>query len=902
MPAVSGIRSLRTIFQLAMICLVLILSVPLLYSGIRIMDNLVNLYGVELLVNELHAQTAQLDRQYATLKRVGLEDSLEHQQEIMRNGLQRFSGYHYKKSGELFVVTRDKTLLLAGKFKNNQDDFNRFFPLLQEGISPLHYSVNGTAQLAVVQLYPPWNSFIGISMSRSELFAPRNLFIRISLSILLLVLTAAGIFIWWIQQYFISPLIMLSRFSSQVKEGDYHFQSRGQYIFELKTLKEDILEMVASLRKKMAESREQMLRIQENEERYRAVYNAPGDAIVIHDHQSGAFLEINKGAEEMFGYSAEELQQLTIADISQGKPPYGPDETASWMRRTLNNGSAHFEWLGKKKDGTLFWLDVSLHATVFTGQRYIIAVSRDIDQKKQAEIALAREKEQLAVTLRSIGDGVITTDLHGRVVLINRVAEQLTGWTQQQAAGVPLHRVFHIVDKRNGESYGDLSEEVLKKGTIIELANHTILLSRDGRHHSIADSAAPILDPERQVIGVVVVFRDVTEKNRMEQELFKVKKLESVGVLAGGIAHDFNNILAVVLGNISLSRMLLEKGGDVMERVDTFLEKAEKASDQARTLTNQLLTFSKGGDPIKQTASIAEILQESADFILHGSPVSCSFDIAADLWSAEVDPGQISQVVQNVILNACQAMPEGGEIQVAAENCETCRGMSRNCLRLVISDNGPGMTEKILEKIFDPYFSTKPAGSGLGLAICHSILEKHEGSIQVTSREGSGTSFTILLPVSNRRKPVAVPEKTAGKEGKLKVLLMDDEPLIRDMVTTMLTLFGHQVQTVIDGREAIDCYCRAMDSNEPFDVVIMDLTIPGGMGGKEAAARLLKIDPHARLIVSSGFSTDPVVADFRQYGFSATISKPYTGDTMRRVLQEVCGCPQQEQKTADGNQ
>ena len=887
------IRSIRTVSLLAMTVLVLVLSFPLLYSGIRIMDSLVDQYGMELLVSELHAQIAQVDRRYATLKRVGLEDSQDHQREIMTAALKSFADYRYKETGTLFVIRFNKNILLSSDFKNSSsDDFSSFFTWLQDGISPMTYQVNGVTKRAVVQYYQPWESFVGLSMEAEELFAPRNLFVRINLGVLGLVLTVAAIFIWWLQHNIVSSLINLTRFASRVRGGDYQLQPKGSFILELQVLKDDILQMVAALREKMRESEEQVVRIRENEARYRAIFNAPSDAIVIHDPKTGVLLEVNNGAAKLFGYSIDEMKSFTVADISPGESPYGMEEAREKIDRAIRHGSVRFEWIGKKRDGTLFWIDVALQYTHFGDQDYVIAVVRDIDERKQAELSLARDKEQLAVTLRSIADGVITTNLDGEVVLLNRVAEELTGWRQDEAAGRPLPEIFHIVDEESGQPGADPAKQVLQTGNIIELSNHIMLLSRNGEQHNIADSAAPIYDPEHRVIGVVVVFRDVTEKNRMEQELLKVKKLESIGVLAGGIAHDFNNILAAILGNVSLARARLQAEDSVCERVDSLLENAENAGGQARNLTNQLLTFSKGGDPVKQTASISEILRESAAFVLHGSSVDCSFDFAEDLWFADVDSGQISQVVQNIILNARQAMPDGGSVQVTAENCKDCSGetdvVNGGCVRVVISDNGPGMSSEVLEKAFDPYYSTKPSGSGLGLAICHSVLDKHKGSIRVTSTPGKGTAFTLLLPVSQKSQVCSAPKEETMASGQSRILLMDDEAMIRDLGAEMLSFLGHQVVTVADGQEAIDCYREAMSSSEPFDVVIMDLTIPGGMGGKEAAARLLKVDSDARIIVSSGYSNDPVVADYQQYGFAATMSKPYDIEKMRSVLQEVC--------------
>ena len=291
---------------------------------------------------------------------------------------------------------------------------------------------------------------------------------------------------------------------------------------------------------------------------------------------------------------------------------------------------------------------------------------RDITARKIADAAFAAEKERLAVTLRSIGDGVITTDTNCRIVLVNKVAEELTGWSQAEAVGKHLDEVFVIVGEKTGRRVDNPVKKVLSSGCVIELVNHTVLVSRDGRERIIADSAAPIRDRDSRIVGAVLVFRDITDRRKMEDELLKAQKLESIGILAGGIAHDFNNLLTAILGNISLSKIYVPEGDKVYQK----LTDAEKASLRARDLTQQLLTFSRGGAPVKKTASIVDIIKDSVAFTLSGSKVTCSFAIPDDLWKVEVDEGQMSQVINNVILNAEQAMPDGGVIKVACRNVD----------------------------------------------------------------------------------------------------------------------------------------------------------------------------------------------------------------------------------------
>ncbi len=513
----------------------------------------------------------------------------------------------------------------------------------------------------------------------------------------------------------------------------------------------------------------------------------------------------------------------------------------------------------------------------------------ELSERLRAEASLAAEKERLAVTLYSIGDGVITVDTAGRVVLLNKVAEQLTGWTQADAGGKPLTEVFHIVHEKTRKLVSSPVDEVLRSGGVAALANHTVLIARDGRERAIADSGAPIRDSAGNIIGVVLVFRDVTEQQRMEQELAKGRNLEAIGLLAGGIAHDFNNILTAILGNIALAKMYGE--GD--SKITDVLGEAEKAFWRARDLTQQLLTFAKGGAPIKKTASVRELLTDTTNFALRGSNVRVDFDIANDLWAAEFDRGQLSQVINNLVLNAKQAMPGGGKLRIRAQNLRLKGGEiplpPGPYLHIEVSDTGAGIPEKHLAKIFDPYFTTKQQGSGLGLSIAYSIITKHQGHITVRSTIGVGTTFNIYLPATPNAKLAA---ERASEDGApdghgRRVLVMDDELQVRNVLGGLLKGMGYDVAFAHDGNEVLHAYAEALRKHNRFDVVIMDLTVPGGMGGKECIAKLREIDPDVRAIVSSGYSNDPVMADYGAYGFRGVVAKPYQVKELGAVLRSV---------------
>lgn len=387
---------------------------------------------------------------------------------------------------------------------------------------------------------------------------------------------------------------------------------------------------------------------------------------------------------------------------------------------------------------------------------------------------------------------------------------------------------------------------------------------------------------------VVWVSRDITERRKADEEREKMQRLESIGILAGGIAHDFNNLLAGILGNIDLAKMHVKPGDKLYKR----LEDTETASLRARDLTQQLLTFSKGGEPVKKDFSVSALLRDSVGFTLSGSNIRCEYLIPEDLWPVNADEGQINQVISNLVINAVQAMPGGGLIIASCENTaigskDAIPLKKGQYVKITLRDQGTGINEEHLAKIFDPYFTTKERGKGLGLATCYSIIKRHDGYITVESQLGVGTAFHIYLPAS----PDAVLAEKAEEEkpfiSRGRILVMDDEEIVRMVATEMLSTLGHEVAVAKDGAEAIELYIRAKASGLPFDAVIMDLTIPGGMGGKEAIGRLKEIDPAVKVIVSSGYSNDPIMAHHQEYGFVGSVIKPYMVKDLSEALHKA---------------
>ncbi len=600
----------------------------------------------------------------------------------------------------------------------------------------------------------------------------------------------------------------------------------------------------------------------------------------------GRFLSVNEAACRSLEYTREELLAMTVSDIDPGFPP---DKWKDHWKDLLERKSFAFETVHRAKSGRLFPVDMSVNYIEYGGTGYNFAYSRDITEKVRAREALTAEKERLAVTLGSIGDGVITTDREGRIALMNRVAEALTGWTQETAAGRPIGEVFVLLDEKTRNPIENPAFRALSEGTVVELPVPAILVARDGHEIVVADSGAPIRDAGSVVVGMVIVFRDVTERRKMEEEVLKTQKLEAVGVLAGGIAHDFNNILTGILGALSVARITIAEDNEARE---TILG-AERELLRARDLTAQLLTFSKGGEPVRDTVSIAEMVTETVRFVLRGSSVKGVFDFQAGLKAANVDISQLSRVIHNLALNAVQAMPQGGILRVVARNVTV--GMNDplpldpgDYIQLDIRDTGTGIPREELSKIFDPYFTTKEKGSGLGLAVTYSIISRHRGHISVESVVGKGTVFHIHLPAADRTAERE--EKSAGdvtEKGTGRILVMDDEESVRSVVAKIGGILGYEIETAEDGDMAVAMFREAKSSGRPFDAVIMDLTVPGGMGGKDAAGVLLSLDPDAKIIVSSGYSTDPIMSDYEKYGFSGVLVKPYRVEEFARMIRGV---------------
>jgi PAS domain S-box-containing protein len=537
------------------------------------------------------------------------------------------------------------------------------------------------------------------------------------------------------------------------------------------------------------------------------------------------------------------------------------------------------------------------HAQELAGM--IATTQQALARATESEAALAAEKEQLAimsarlsVTLRTINNGVVTVDRSGTIILLNEAAQNLAALTPAEATERSLCVMLNGLGFRLEECRTAM-HRVLEEGTSVRLRNDTTNAGATDER-LVEVTGTPTRDADGQVAGAVWVLRDITDEALIEHERAKSARLESLGVLAGGLAHDFNNILMGVTGNLSLAQAMIAPDNTALL---ARLTNATAACARARGVTNQLLTFSKGGAPVKKTASIRELVTECTRFALSGSPVKPAFDVDPDLRAADVDTGQVGQVVQNLVLNAMQAMPKGGVLEVSLRNANLDEASIPADVPLVpgeyvlisVKDAGTGIPPEVLNRIFDPYFSTKEKGSGLGLAISYSIVRQHGGAITVESEVGVGTCFKVYLPASLAAATVApvAPRVEINIRRSGRVLIMDDEDMVAEVAQEMIESLGYTAQRACHGDEAIRMFNEAEQSGQPFDLVTLDLTVPGGMGGAECVKFIREMRADVCILVASGYADDSVLARHKEYGFNGVLAKPFTLSELRRVLREL---------------
>jgi two-component system cell cycle sensor histidine kinase/response regulator CckA len=502
-------------------------------------------------------------------------------------------------------------------------------------------------------------------------------------------------------------------------------------------------------------------------------------------------------------------------------------------------------------------------------------------ERNQARAELQESARRMTEILEKTNDAFLAVDPEWKLTYLNAQGEKLFDRRRDELAGKELWKEFpHLT----GSPFEQNCRRVMAEQVPVQFETSDPTGRTWFEMHAYPSGG-----------GVSVFFRDVTERKRTEEERLTTSKLESLGTLAGGIAHDLNNILTVISGNIGLAQIEAPSDAD---NLLSFLGKAGQAAQHAAHLSSQLLTFSKGGAPLKRVASISELLAQAAEFSLYGSNLRAEIDIPVGLWKAEVDPGQIKQVVNALMINAREAMPHGGVVCVSARNVKLEEKPGAllppgRYLKITIADRGCGIEEESVTKIFDPYFTTKPNGSGLGLAISYSIVKKHGGMLHLESSSQDGSTFTFYLPGSNGKVTTSQPPDTERpfRFDRQRILVMDDEVAVRELTSELLGTFGFDVTAVPDGIEALKIYKRALRRGENFQAVILDATIRGGMGGVATIEQLRKVDPSVTAIICSGYSDEAALSEFLAYGFRAALPKPFTrhdlADVLRRAFEPI---------------
>ena len=618
--------------------------------------------------------------------------------------------------------------------------------------------------------------------------------------------------------------------------------------------------------------------LQASRERYFELFDqAPVGYCTV--SEASVIEEANLKAADLLGVAAAQLVDQKMTSFI-----FRDDQDLYYRARKelFETGNPHAFELRMLRSEVVFWAQLS--ATLTQGADGATAcrmVIEDISRRKHAEEALAAEKNRLDVTLRSITDGVAATDASGLLVLMNPSAQRLCGWTEEEAIGQPIGTVLPVIDELSRVPRENLVLRVLVTGTADQEISSVLLLSRDGDVRYINDSASPIRGADGTVEGAVFVFRDVTEHRRMEELAQHAEKLDSLGVLAGGIAHDFNNLLGGIFGYLTLAKSTLADNPVVLD----YLNKAGSVFHRAKALTQQLMTFSKGGVPLRKTGRLAPIVRGSATYVLTGSNIDCDFSFSDDLDLCDFDGQQMSQVFTNLILNAKQSMPLGGRILISAHNTVLKRGEVPflplgNYLKISVADHGEGIPHHLFKKIFDPFFTTRKTNQGLGLPTAQSIIHKHGGEIEVQSEPGKGTTIHVYLPSSVPEAALEADDVPAPRSDPGTILVMDDEPFMREIIREMLKSIGYGVIEAGSGEAALSLCSQGQE----LQAAILDLTVKGGMSGKDTLAAIRSVLPDLPIFASSGFSEDPIMASPKQYGFTAGLGKPFQQEELARLM------------------
>ncbi|MBD3382875.1 MAG: PAS domain S-box protein, partial [candidate division Zixibacteria bacterium] len=662
-------------------------------------------------------------------------------------------------------------------------------------------------------------------------------------------------------------------FSELQKEGIWIYittapirNSKGKLIGAIETL-QDI-----TVRKRALES------LGESEERFRTVSQQALMGILI--FQDNRLKFVNNAFTRIVGYSVEELHEKYADELDQ-LIHEDDRQLAQELRQKLNSRDDKYlervSWRVLTKDGEVRWVDNFAKRITYKGKPADIFSVSDITDRVRAELELESEKERLNVTLRSIGDGVIATDREHNIILFNKVAEVMTGFSEEEALGKPLQEVFNIMNDSTREKVENPVQQVLSDGTIINLSDNTVLISRDGRERSIADSGAPIRDHDGNVVGVVIVFRDITETKRLQEFASRAQRLETAGRIAGQVAHDFNNLLGPLTAYPSLIRDEIPADHIATE----YVNQIEKSARQMADINQQLLTLGRRGHYALEPLNLNEIvLQVIKQLYPLTESIAVDTDLAEDLFNIRGGASQIYRVVANLVSNALDAIKETGGIRISTENFYSDRISGRygqvpkgEYVKLTVTDSGEGIQPELMPKIFDPFFTTKMAegrrGSGLGLSVVHSVIEDHHGYIDVSSTPGKGTSFFLYFPITRESALSPVSDKIIG--GHEEILVVDDDPTQREVTRVILEKLGYRTTTAKSGEEAL-----VIIERKSFDLMILDMIMPGGIDGAETYRRALEIRSPQKAVIVSGYAESERVDEAVRLGASLFLRKPVT--------------------------
>ncbi|MFT5239084.1 MAG: two-component system cell cycle sensor histidine kinase/response regulator CckA [Kiritimatiellia bacterium] len=656
-------------------------------------------------------------------------------------------------------------------------------------------------------------------------------------------------------------------------------------LLRMKQYQDTLLAHEVQLSSQLDEQTQQLTR----SERYlRSLFEHSADAIFVEDFE-GNVLDCNAAAARLHDMPVDALIGVNVLDLV---PAEQRDEVAGRFLEWTDSLTT-FEGWRYTRSGLAVPVEVHGSRVEYGGKDALLLHVRDISQRREAEVRLSAHQKELESLVEERTAALRLTNAK-----LDQSRADFHSLVEQSMEGVL------VLDPEGTVLYANPAAAVLLQTHLDLLVGQAFDYHIDlGREVQIeterADGGRSLIEAlysETEWHGKgarLVTLRDVTLRRMAEKQMLRSDHLESLGVLAGGIAHDFNNLLSGIVGNISYAAL----PETTAQQCSRALNEAEGAAGRAKTLTHQLLTFARGGAPLREITNVEELLEETTRFSLVGS--NCASHIVAEsgLWSAYIDVSQIGQVIENLFINAAQAMPRGGTIDVNARNFALqVEGVSRGLnleaglyIEVSFHDSGVGIDSALLPKIFDPYFSTKEDGSGLGLAICYSIMAKHGGDLVVESKPGQGSTFTLYLPATMETKEPVMTDReapTSSGVGK-RVLVMDDEEIIRNLLTHILELLHYTSRCVPDGKAAVDAYVEAAQAGEPFDVVILDLTIPGGMGGEETLAELYKVDPNVRALVSSGYSASSVFSGYESHGFVGSIAKPYNVRDLAAALSKA---------------